>query len=278
LLHHESKFVPAMLADIKPSDCFFLLAAPSITLCDLQPRHTGDRVGFCVREIIKSEEILLSCALCEERKEKRFCPAVHGRICPQCCGEQREVTLDCPTDCSYLLQSRAHATTQHEPASDQDRQAMFPEVEITEQFLYEREELILGLSFALAKSARADRSLMDRDLIAALSSLAKSYQTLVNSSLIYEQPTANVAHQAIAHEVETMVREFRAAEQQHIGHTRLRDTDVLKALVFILRLGFGRTSGRPKSRAFIDFLYSQFPEKQSVIAAPGETSSRIVIP
>ena len=31
---------------------------------------------------------------------------------------------------------------------------------------------------------------MDRDLIAALSSLAKSYQTLVNSSLIYEEPTA----------------------------------------------------------------------------------------
>ena len=66
-----------------------------------------------------------------------------------------------------------------------------PDVEITEQFLYEREELIMGLSFALAKSARAERSLadrplMDRDLIAAVSSLAKSYQTLVNSSLIYE--------------------------------------------------------------------------------------------
>ena len=38
----------------------------------------------------------MSCAICEKRKEKRFCPAIHGRICPQCCGEQREVTLDCP--------------------------------------------------------------------------------------------------------------------------------------------------------------------------------------
>ncbi len=220
----------------------------------------------------------MSCAICEERKEKRFCPAVHGRICPQCCGEQREVTLDCPSDCSYLQQSREHATTQHGPPSKEDREAMFPEVEITEQFLYEREELILGLSFALAKSARADRSLMDSDLIAALSSLARSYQTLVNSSLIYEQPTANVAHQAIAREVEIMVREFRAAEQLHIGHTRLRDSEVLKALVFILRLALGRTSGRPKSRAFIDFLYSQFPEKPSVIAGPGDTTNRIVIP
>ena len=94
---------------------------------------------------------------------------------------------------------------------------MFPEVEITEQFLLEREHLILGLSFALGKSARADRSLLDRDLITAFSSLAKSYQTLVNSSLIYEQSTANVAHQSIAREVETMVREFREAEQQHLA-------------------------------------------------------------
>jgi len=155
---------------------------------------------------------------------------------------------------------------------------MFPEVEITEQFLYEREELILGLSFALAKSARADRSLTDRDLIAAVSSMAKNYQTLVNSSLIYEQPTANMAQQSIAREVESMVREFRAAEEQHIGQTRLRDSDVLKALVFLLRMGLGRTSGRPKSRAFIDFLFAQFPEKESVIAEPGEAGSRLIIP
>jgi hypothetical protein len=48
--------------------------------------------------------------------------------------------------------------------------------------------------------------------------------------------------------------------------------------VFILRLGLGRTSGRPKSRAFVDFLFAQFPEQTSVIAGPGETASRIVIP
>jgi len=240
----------------------------------------------------------VSCAICEERKEKRFCPAVHGRICPRCCGEQREVTLDCPSDCPYLLQARQQArehATAHahdERPGPPDREAWFPEIEIAEQFLYEREELILGLSFALAKSARADRSLadrsladrplMDRDLIAAVSSLAKSYQTLVNSSLIYEPQTANLAHQNIAREVETMVREFRQAEQQHIGeipgHARLRDSDVLKALVFLLRMGLGRTSGRPKSRAFVDFLLAQFPEKQSVIAGPEEAGSRIVIP
>jgi hypothetical protein len=242
------------------------------------------------REIIRSEELHLSCALCEERKEKRFCPAVHGKICPQCCGEQREVTLDCPSDCPYLLQAREQARehAHNGRPGPRDGEAPFPadeisgvelkDVEISEQFLYEREELLLGLSFALAKSARAERSLTDRDLMAALSSLAKSYQTLVNSSLICEPQTANLAHQSIAREIETMVREFREAEKQQIGHTRLRDSDVLKALVFLLRMGLGRTSGRPKSRAFVDFLFAQFPEKHSAIAGPEDAGSRIVIP
>ena len=234
----------------------------------------------------------MACAICEERKEKRFCPAVHGKICPQCCGEQREVTLDCPSDCPYLQQAREHANAHTELSSNRDLETWFseleiPDLEVPEPFLYEREELILGLSFALAKTARADRSLvdrslMDRDLIAALGALIKTYHTMVNSGLIYEPPTANLAHQAVvrnvAREVETMVREFREAEQQHTGHTRLGDSDVVKALVFLLRLGLGRTSGRPKSRAFVDFLLAQFPEKHSALIGPEEPASRIVIP
>lgn len=231
----------------------------------------------------------VSCAICEVRKEKRFCPAVHGRICPQCCGEQREVTLDCPSDCIYLQQAREHEKPRD--ATEFDRAAMFPDVEIGEQFLYEREELILGLSFALAKSARngaglggalngsvGNRSLTDRDLIGALTSLAGSYRTLVQSSLIYEQATANLVQQQVAREVETMVKEFREAEAKHLGYSRLRDSEVLKALVFLLRMGISRTSGRPKSRAFVDFLFAQFPEKTEGIAAPEGTASRIVIP
>lgn len=234
----------------------------------------------------------MSCAICEERKEKRFCPAVHGRICPQCCGEQREVTLDCPGDCPYLLQARQQAlehAASHSVAHSHGRPGVgngdawlpeveIPEVAITEQFLYEREELIVGLSFALAKSARNDRSLMDRDLITALSALAKHYQILVTSSLIYEPPTANIAHRSIGREVESMVREFREAEEKHLGYNRLRDSDVLTALVFLLRMGLARTSGRPKSRAFIDLLFAQFPEKRSVIAGAENGGNRIVIP
>ena len=218
----------------------------------------------------------MSCAICDVRKEKRFCPAVHGRICAQCCGEQREITLDCPTECPYLQQARAHEKPRD--ASELDREALFPTVEIGEQFLYEREHLILGLSFALAKAAREKRSLVDRDLLGALTGLSKSYETLVNSSLIYEPSTANLAHQAIAAEIEKMIKEFREAEQKHMGYTRLRDSEVLKVLVFLLRMGLRRTSGRPKSRAFVDFLFGQFPEKRSALETAAEASKRIIVP
>jgi len=217
----------------------------------------------------------LTCAICVSRKEKRFCPEVHGRICPQCCGEQREVTLDCPSDCVYLQQARQHERPRSLEALD--RNALFPNVEIGEQFLYEQEHLILGLSFALAKSAKADRRIRDSDLLSALTTLAGRYETLATSGLHYESAGTNIVHQAIAAEVQNMVKEYREAEQKHTGHTRLRDSDVLRALVFLLRMGLTRTSGRPKARAFVEFLFQQFPEPQSAIAAPDE-ASRIIVP
>ncbi|MBO0911204.1 MAG: hypothetical protein J2P13_05380 [Acidobacteria bacterium] len=211
----------------------------------------------------------MSCAICETRKEKRFCPAVHGRICPQCCGEQREVTLDCPRECVYLLQAREHEKPR--PLEDLDRSTLFPKVEIDRQFLHEREQLILGLSFVLRESAQADRSLRDSDLISALNALTRTYETLANSGLHIEAPLPNLTHQAIASKVQKMIDEYRTAEQKQIGYTRLRDSDVLRALVVLLRIAIGHTSGRPRSRAFVDFLSTQFPENPSATASRDET-------
>lgn len=218
----------------------------------------------------------MSCAICEIRKEKRFCPAVHGRICPQCCGEQREVTLDCPSECPYLIQAREHEKPR---SADQiDHAALFLQVEVPEQFMYEKEHMLMGLTYALAKAARSDRSLHDQDLIATLTVLAKSYERRVTSGLHYEQPLTSDLQRRTANEVETMLREYREAEQKHIGYSTLRDSEVLKALVFLLRLAHGRTSGRPKSRAFVEFLFAQFPEKDSAVLTPQEAGSRIILP
>ncbi|MFB3916779.1 MAG: hypothetical protein ACE14M_08620 [Terriglobales bacterium] len=217
----------------------------------------------------------MSCSICHIRKEKRFCPAVHDRICPQCCGTEREVTFDCPAECVYLQQARRHERPR--PLQDLDPAALFPDVEVSEEFLHQREPLIIGLSFAVAKAARGDRSLRDSDIIASLASVAKSYETLVGSGLLYEPPTASVPQQALSAELQKSIAEYRRAEQQHIGYATLKDGDALRAIVFLLRLAHARTSGRPRSRAFIDFVLEQFPPKESLITASQE-SSRIIVP
>ncbi|HEU5453580.1 MAG TPA: hypothetical protein VFU76_16400 [Terriglobales bacterium] len=217
----------------------------------------------------------MSCALCHIRKEKRFCPAVHGRICPTCCGEQREVTLDCPGDCSYLQQARRNELPRSLEASEPE--LLFPDIEVPQQFLYEREPLVVGMSFAIAKAARLDRGLVDRDAISSLHALAKSYQTLVNSGLVYEQPTAAMAQQNLIAEMQKMIAEYRDMEQKHLGYPTLRDSEALKGVVFLLRMALARTTGRPRSRAFLDFLFEQFPEKSGVVT-PAQEPSRIIVP
>jgi hypothetical protein len=216
----------------------------------------------------------VSCASCEKRKEKRFCLALHSKICPKCCGEQREVTLDCPAECIYLQQARAHekpASEKEIPVSD-----LFMRVEVTEQFVYDNDPLLIGLSFSLARRARADRTINDRDLIAALTSLGKSYETRMNSGLLYEAATPSLNQRPIVNELENMLTEYRQLEQKQLGYPKLKDSEILQALVFLIRLAFGKTSRRPKSRAFVDFLNGQFPEKKSSILSPAESPGSII--
>ena len=217
----------------------------------------------------------MSCAICSTRKEKRFCPAVHGKICPQCCGREREVSLDCPSECPYLQQ--AHREELPRKLATVEPEALLPQVEVRQQFLYEREPLLVGLSYALAQGGRMDRELRDRDLLAALTALAQRYQTRVRSGLVYEHALAGPGQQALVAEIEKMLEEYRVLEQQHLGAGTLRDSEVLQALVFLLRMGHAHTTGRPRSRAYLDFLRTQFPEKKGSIASPGE-GSKIVLP
>lgn len=218
----------------------------------------------------------MSCALCQARKEKRFCPALHDRICAQCCGQAREVTIDCPSDCVYLQQAREREKPRS--AEELDPAALFAQVEVPRQFVYENEHLLVGLSFALAKSARADRAINDQDMIAALTAAARTYETLANSGLHYQVSAGSLGQQALVAELEKTLKEYRELEQKHRGFSSLRDSDVLRALVFLLRMAHARTSGRPKSRALIDSLFAQFPEKESLIETPAEAPSRIIVP
>src|SRR2546430_1472070 len=100
--------------------------------------------------------------------------------------------------------------------------------------------------------------------------MAKKQETLANSGLHYETAMTSLSQQAVVREVNELLKGYREEEEKHLGYSRLRDSDLLRVLVFLLRMGYARTSGRPKSRAFVDFVLSQFPAKQSAVAAPAE--------
>ncbi len=218
----------------------------------------------------------MRCAICADRKEKRFCLAVHGHICPQCCGEQREITLDCPSECPYLRQARQHAKPPE--LEDAPPEEVFPKVEFSDEFVQNREPIISGILHTIGRLSGRDRSLNDREVIAALVNLAESYQTLAESGLIYEQVPPSLAQQALIEAVRQLLQEFRELEREHLGRTTLKDSEVLKVLVLVLRLAHIHTSGRPRSRGFLDFLHQQFPGPQSSIATADEPGSRIIMP
>jgi hypothetical protein len=175
-----------------------------------------------------------------------------------------------------LRQAREHEKPRR--LEDLPTASLFPNVEVGRQFLYDHEQLLLGLNYSLARSARADRTLDDQDIIAALSALAKTRDTLVNAGLHYPTQPSAASQQAVAADLEKTVAEYRALEQKHRGYSSLLDSELLRAFVFLLRMAEARTSGRPKSRAFIDSLFAQFPQTESALVTADQAGSRIIVP
>ena len=217
----------------------------------------------------------MACAICHVRREQRFCPALHNRICAACCGAEREVSIDCPSDCGYLRQAR-----RNEPGreiTENDRAALFPAIEISEQFIAERLEFITGLASVISEAAGSNSGLRDADIFAALSDLATTYQHLAASGLHYEPANANPVRQSLTAALRREITAFEQAESKHLGYTSLRNSDTLRAIVFLLRLSHSRSSGRPRSRAFLDFLRETVAQNPQA-AATAEASGRLVIP
>ena len=91
----------------------------------------------------------MSCPLCRLRRPRRFCPGVEKDICALCCGTEREVTVDCPLDCEYLLEARKHeklAPLDPERIPNRD-------IRVSEGFLEEHEPLAAFLGGAVANAA-----------------------------------------------------------------------------------------------------------------------------
>jgi len=192
------------------------------------------------------------CQICEKRRPRRFCPGLREEICPICCGEEREVTVDCPFDCEFLREARRHERPNQVAPEDIPNR----DIRVTDDFLRQNEPLLVHMSGMLLQAA-AEAGAVDEDVREALSSMARTYLTK-ESGLIYESRPNNPFAAGIQQRVQTGVEAFREQVSRQSGLNTIRDKDVLGVLVFLQRVEAHQNNGRSRSRAFLYFLNENF--------------------
>lgn len=198
----------------------------------------------------------MDCPICNKHKAKRLCPARTESICTTCCGTEREVTIDCPSDCPHLMTSRVYDMGRMEP----DFSKMpFPEVKFERHFARDRRALLAGIDYAICAFAAEHREVVDMDLLAALQNLAETYRTQT-SGLIYEKPLDYALQRALYEELKTAIQKYREEESKRLGLSTVRDGEIRDALIFLSQLCAVHANGRPKGRAYLDLTRQQFPE------------------
>lgn len=199
----------------------------------------------------------------------RFCPAKAEKICAVCCGTEREVTIDCSVDCSYLAAAHRY--------EDQQQRALpadtpFLEDRIPGGVIQEHQQLMAALAFTIAKFCAAQPATVDRDVLAALQALAETYKTL-GSGIYYERPPVLPLPKDLYAGLTAFLNEIKE-KASAAALPPLKDTVIFHVVVFLFRMGLLRTNGRSRSRRFIEFLRGQFPQAPEL----KREESRIIVP
>jgi hypothetical protein len=190
------------------------------------------------------------CRICDKRRPRRYCPGLGGDICARCCGQEREVSVRCPLDCPHLIEAR-----QFERLPELDP-AQFPhtDIELPEEFLREREELVFLLANILLEAALRISGAVDADVAQALDALIRTYRTR-EAGLYYETRPENLLAAAIQRGFTEALAEFERQASPRGFSAPMRDKDILGVLVFLRRTAFAESNGRPLSRRFLHFLH-----------------------
>jgi len=212
----------------------------------------------------------VSCPICDKRKAARFCPAKGEKICAVCCGTEREVTIDCPSDCSFLVSAHRYED-EHRRSLPAD--TLLLDEKIPQDIVYTHQQLMAALAFSIAKFCAVQPAAVDADVLVAIQALAQTYKTL-SSGIIYEKPPDALLPRELYAALIALLSELRKYQAEHASSAGLKDSELFYLLVFLYRMGLLRTNGRPRSRRFIEFLRGQFPQSPEL----KRETSRIIVP
>lgn len=212
----------------------------------------------------------MSCPICEKRKAARVCPAKGERICAVCCGTEREVTIDCPVDCSYLIAARRYED-EHPRQIPADTPLL--DVNVPSDLIRTHQQVMSALAFEVAKLCAVNSSATDRDVLTGLEALAETYRTLM-TGIYYEQQPVGQAPRELYAAIAAFLNDIKKQQAGRADLARLKDSEIFHLLVFFYRMALLRTNGRSRSRRFIEFLRRQFPQAQEL----KRQESRIIAP
>src|SRR5262249_618131 len=155
------------------------------------------------------------------------------KICAVCCGTEREVTIDCPTDCAYLVAAHRYED-QHKRSVPAD--TPFLEERLPSGRLHTHQPLMAALAFTIAKTCVAQPSPTDRDALAALRALAETYKTLI-SGIYYEKVPDIPVQREIYNALTSLIEDLRQKQTAAGTLETLQNQDIFSVVIFLFRMG-----------------------------------------
>ena len=181
------------------------------------------------------------------------------------------MTIDCPSDCSYLV--AAHRWEQSHPKPLAENDVPFPDVSFPSDLIHTREGVLSALGYTVARYAAEQKSLADSDVFTALQAMAETRRTLL-SGIYYEKPPEIPVAAGLYAALAKFIDEEKKHSAEHPEFPALKDGEIFQLLVFFLRFGRLRSNGRPRTHAFLEFLRAQFPSEAGV----AKEEPRIILP
>ena len=187
----------------------------------------------------------MQCFLCEKRRARRSCPALHQTICTLCCGTKRLTEIQCPDSCPHLASAREHPAADVRRRQQQDVSVLLPSM----RGLTERQQQLFFVFQSVITRHQTDglAPLIDDDVADAASTCAATLET-ASRGVIYEQATATALGARLADELKATLRRLR--EQ---GPT-IYDTEAALALRAIERGARETRAAVPGDRAYLELM------------------------
>lgn len=182
-----------------------------------------------------------------------------------CCGTKREIEIDCPSDCAYLHAGRSFRS-EREPARQPSRSRM----QYDEKFFSRHAPVIATLAKVIVEERNRTPNIVDNDSIQAYLSLKSTLETLSNGLYYETAPENNVVAAALFRRMKESVDQMMLPNKDG---PLLTIIDALNVVDFMISTAEFHSSGRPKTREYLDWLATMLPQ-----ASKQKEHSGLIVP